>query len=202
MQKNTLFDRHFPRTKNSGQDVRKSPEPARCSLSDLCADFHTIAEGEHHPAVRIDRCVIHKPMEQLLVEIHRQFFRLAKSREEGAENVILNFLPFPLFFQVVHPAFQSGVPAGIPVILFAVVVLVKFPGGILINQLLDQPRCHLHLIADCLHLRIDVPWLVCSHIRLPSDSPHEDTLAFGYILPTAGRIRDLHPLETCAARRT
>ena len=46
------------------------------------------------------------------------------------------------------------------------------------------------------------PWLVCSHIRLPSDSPHEDTLAFGYILPTAGRIRDLHPLETCAARRT
>ena len=33
------------------------------------------------------------------------------------------------------------------------------------------------------------PWLVCSHIRLPSDSPHKDTLAFGYILSTAGRIR-------------
>ena len=29
-----------------------------------------------------------------------------------------------------------------------------------------------------------------------------DTLAFGYILPTTGRIQDLHPLETCAARRT
>ena len=29
-----------------------------------------------------------------------------------------------------------------------------------------------------------------------------DTLAFGYILPTTGRIRDLHPLKTCAARRT
>ena len=28
------------------------------------------------------------------------------------------------------------------------------------------------------------------------------TLAFGYILPTTGRIRDLHPLETCAAGRT
>ncbi|MDY5846682.1 MAG: hypothetical protein SPJ92_09210, partial [Bariatricus sp.] len=27
-------------------------------------------------------------------------------------------------------------------------------------------------------------------------------LAFGYILLTAGRIRDFHPLETCAARRT
>ena len=29
-----------------------------------------------------------------------------------------------------------------------------------------------------------------------------DTLAFGYILPTTGRIQDFHPLETCAARRT
>ena len=29
-----------------------------------------------------------------------------------------------------------------------------------------------------------------------------DTLAFGYILPATGRIRDFHPLETCAARRT
>ena len=29
-----------------------------------------------------------------------------------------------------------------------------------------------------------------------------DTLTFGYILPTTWRIRDLHPLETCAAGRT
>ena len=28
------------------------------------------------------------------------------------------------------------------------------------------------------------------------------TLAFGYILPTTGRIRDFNPLETCAAGRT
>ena len=28
------------------------------------------------------------------------------------------------------------------------------------------------------------------------------TLAFGYILPTTGRIPDFHRLETCAARRT
>ena len=28
------------------------------------------------------------------------------------------------------------------------------------------------------------------------------TLAFGCILPTTGRIRDFHPIETCAARRT
>ena len=30
----------------------------------------------------------------------------------------------------------------------------------------------------------------------------EDALAFGYILPTAGRIRDLHPLERTPAGRT
>ena len=29
-----------------------------------------------------------------------------------------------------------------------------------------------------------------------------DTLAFGCILLTTGRIRDFQPLETCAARRT
>ena len=29
-----------------------------------------------------------------------------------------------------------------------------------------------------------------------------DTLTFGYILPTTGRIRDFNPLETCASRRT
>jgi len=29
-----------------------------------------------------------------------------------------------------------------------------------------------------------------------------DTLDFGCILPTVGRIRDFHPLETCAAGRT
>ncbi|RHP55544.1 hypothetical protein DWZ27_11470 [Ruminococcus sp. AF31-16BH] len=29
-----------------------------------------------------------------------------------------------------------------------------------------------------------------------------DTLAFGYILPTTGWIRDFNPLETCATGRT
>ena len=29
-----------------------------------------------------------------------------------------------------------------------------------------------------------------------------DTLAFGYILPTTGWIRDFNPLETCAAGHT
>ena len=35
-------------------------------------DFHAVAEGEYHPATQIDRCVIHKPVEQLFVEIHWQ----------------------------------------------------------------------------------------------------------------------------------
>ena len=34
-------------------------------------------------------------------------------------------------------------------------MLVKFPGGVLIDQLLDQPRGHLHLTADRLHLRVN-----------------------------------------------
>ncbi|MDD7512926.1 MAG: hypothetical protein PUK14_03465, partial [Clostridiales bacterium] len=29
-----------------------------------------------------------------------------------------------------------------------------------------------------------------------------DTLAFGYILPTTGRIQDFHPLECALAERT
>ena len=32
--------------------------------------------------------------------------------------------------------------------------------------------------------------------------PHDDALASGCILPTAGRIRDSHPLERAPARRT
>ena len=33
-------------------------------------------------------------------------------------------------------------------------------------------------------------------------SPHDDALGFGCILPTAGRIRDFHPLERALAWRT
>lgn len=36
----------------------------------LRPDFHAVVKGEHHPAIRIDHCIIHKPMEQLLIEIH------------------------------------------------------------------------------------------------------------------------------------
>ena len=47
------------------------------------------------------------------------------------------------------------------------------------------------------------PWLV----SLPHPASFRfhlamDTLAFGYLLPAAGRIRVFHPLETCAAGRT
>lgn len=42
---------------------------------------------------------------------------------------------------------------------------------------------------------------VCLH--LPSDSASRRTpLVFGYTLPTVGRVRDFHPLETCAVGHT
>lgn len=99
----------------------------------LRADFHPVAEGEYHPAVRIDCCEIHKPVEPLLVEIHRQLHRFAKPRKETAKNVILDFLSLPLFFQAVHPTLKGGIPAGIPVIPFAVTVLLKFPDGVFVH---------------------------------------------------------------------
>lgn len=108
--------------KNSGQDSRKSLEPARCFLSNLCPAFRAVAEGEHNPAVRIDCCEIHKPVEQLLVEIHRQFLRLAKPRKESAENV------------------------------FAAVVLIKFPGGILIDQLPLLPQVYPRIFLPILFI--------------------------------------------------
>lgn len=117
----------------------------------LRPDFYSVAEGEHNPAVQIDSCIIHKPTEQLLVEIHRQLPRLAKPRKKASENVILDFLPLPPFLQVL----QSSVPTGIPTILFAVVVLVRFPCGTLIDQLLNQLCGHLLLAADRFHLRVN-----------------------------------------------
>lgn len=75
-----------------------NPMPRPLPALNLRADFHPIAEGEHHPAIRIDRCVIHKPVEQLLVEIHRQLLRLTKPRKEPAENVILDFSFLSLSF--------------------------------------------------------------------------------------------------------
>jgi len=46
-------------------------------------------------------------------------------------------------------------------------------------------------------------WLVCpQHPASFRFHLTMDTLAFGYILPTTGRIPDFHRLETCAAGRT
>ena len=66
----------------------------------------------------MNRCVIHKPVEQLFIEIHRQLPHFLKPRNESAENVILDFLPLPLFLQAVLPALKGGVLVYIPVILF------------------------------------------------------------------------------------
>ncbi len=87
----------------------------------------------------MDCCVIHKSVEQLLIEIHRQLPHFLKPRNESAENVILDFLPLPFFLQAVLPALQGGIPACISVILFAVIVLVKFPCGIPSTSLWISP---------------------------------------------------------------
>ena len=42
-------------------------------------------------------------------------------------------------------------------------------------------------------------WFASGFLQTP---PHDDTLALGYILPTAGRIRDFPPLERAPAGRT
>ena len=68
---------------------------------------------------------------------------------------------------------------------------------------------------SCIYLMHNLIWDFCSsdrrfaHELVSSSYPASfrfevtlDTLAFGYILPTTGRIRDFNPLETCAARRT
>lgn len=60
----------------------------------LRSDFHAIAERECHPAIRIDRCIPHKTVEQLPVEIHRQLIRLDKPRKEAAKNGAVLRLPF------------------------------------------------------------------------------------------------------------
>ena len=122
MQKKHFIRQAFSIHKNKRAGYPEIPET--CPLLSLysCATFCAIAEVEYHPADRIDRCVIHKPVEQLPVEIRRQHPHFAKFCKESTENVILDFLRLPLFFHAVHPDLNGGVPASIPVIFFAIVV--------------------------------------------------------------------------------
>ncbi len=92
---NYSISTHKKRSEASGANQILQPLP----VLNLRPTFHAIAEGENHPTVRIDRCVIHKPVEQLLVKIHRQLFRFAKPRKEAAEKVILDSFPLPLLYQ-------------------------------------------------------------------------------------------------------
>lgn len=76
--------RHFVSIrKKAARTFDTNPRYLRPLLTlNLRTNFHTIAEGENYHAVRIDCCIIHKPVKQLHVEIHRQFLHLAKSRFE------------------------------------------------------------------------------------------------------------------------
>lgn len=94
-------------------------------------------------------------MEQLLAEINRQLPHLLKPRKETAEKVVLDFPPLPFLLQSVHPALQGGVAVCVPHVFSAVILLVEFPGGVLVHQPLDHPGDHLHLIADLLRLTVN-----------------------------------------------
>ena len=72
----------FPRTEKAAEGIWHKPNARPLPALNLRPAFHSVAEGEKHPAVRIDCCVIHKPVEELLVEIYRQLLRLAKPRKE------------------------------------------------------------------------------------------------------------------------
>ena len=67
---------------------------------------------------------------------------------------MLDFPPLPFLLQSVHPALQGGVAFCIPRILPAVILLVEFPGGVLVHQPLDHPCDHLHLSADLLRFAV------------------------------------------------
>ena len=68
-------------------------------------------------------------------------------------------------------------------------------------QLLD-----FGLFGDLIHAsqpyEISVRQVSGLHSGFLQTPPHDDALAFGYILPTAGRIRDFHPLERALAGHT
>lgn len=67
------FHAQKKRPKASGTKPMPQPLPAL----NIRADFHSVAKSENQPAVRMNRCVIYKPVEQFLVEIHRQLPHLA-----------------------------------------------------------------------------------------------------------------------------
>ena len=59
----------------------------------------------------------------------------------------------------------------------------------------------LHSLSGQL-LQASVLPTLCEAYGFLQTSPHSDALAFSCILPTAGRIRDFHPLERAPAGRT
>ena len=116
IQNSTLLINIFHAQNNWPKASGKNLMPRPLLSLNLRADFHAVAEGENHPAIRIDRCVIHKPMEQLLVEIPR----LAMLHKEAAENVIFLFLSFSRLsirlsraaYRLAYPSYFCGSRAG------------------------------------------------------------------------------------------
>ena len=67
-------------------------------------------------------------------------------------------------------------------------------------QLLDFGLyCNLIHASQPIRTTFTGQWFASSFLQTP---PHDDALAFGCTLPTAGRVRDFHPLERVPAGHT
>ena len=67
-------------------------------------------------------------------------------------------------------------------------------------QLLDFGLyCNLIHASQPIRTTFAGQWFASSFLQTP---PHDDALAFGCTLPTAGRVRDFHPLERVPAGHT
>src|SRR5699024_879789 len=59
--------------------------------------------------------------------------------------------------------------------------------------------CNLIHASQPIRTTFTGQWFASSFLQTP---PHDDALAFGCTLPTAGRVRDFHPLERVPAGHT
>ena len=82
-------------------------------------------------------------------------------------------------------------------------VLSCFPS--LFRRYLSQVVLNMSLSGNLIHASQSIrttftgQWFASGFLQTP---PHDDALAIGCTLPTAGRVRDFHPLERAPAGRT
>ena len=112
----------FPRTEKVVGGIWHKPD-ALAALGFISPCWLPFCCGMWIPPCRPNRPLrSHKPVEQLLIEIHQHLCRFTKPRDKLAENIILDFLLLPLFLQVILSALQGS----ISVILYVVIIQFKY----------------------------------------------------------------------------